>query len=205
MYHLVYNAFMKLTRGRPKAFDENEALTAAMNYFWEHGYANASLDKLLITMGIKKSSFYHTFGSKEQLFSRTLELYRKDMLHQLNSLKKDIGPKQTMLMLTTMTIKELQETGNVKGCLLVNSGQECYNKYYDLSHQIKMEFNFIQDLFISFIKEAQTLGEISSTKEAKVISGRYMNTLNGLIVTIQAGASQELIDDLVESLNEILE
>jgi len=68
-----------------------------------------------------------------------------------------------------------------------------------------MEFNFMQDVFETFIKEAQTLGEIQSKKEAKIISGRYMNTLNGLIVTIQAGASQELIDDLVESLKEILE
>lgn len=195
---------MHKTRGRPKAFDEDEVLASAMNYFWEHGYSNASLDNLLMAMGIKKSSFYHTFGSKEELFSRTLELYRKNISEYLNTLKKDIGAKATMLMLTELTIKELRETGNVKGCLLVNSGQECYNKYKDLSHQIKMEFTFIQELFTSFIAEAQLVGEITSTKEAKVISGRYMNSLNGLIVTIQAGASDELIDDIVESLREML-
>jgi TetR/AcrR family transcriptional repressor of nem operon len=196
---------MHKTKGRPKAFDEGEVLVAAMNYFWEHGYSHASLDNLLIAMGIKKSSFYHTFGSKEELFSRTLELYRKETLLYLNGLKKDIGPKATMLRLTELTIKELQETGNVKGCLLVNSGQECYNKYENLSHQIKMEFNFLQEVFVSFIKEAQALGEIKNTKEPKVIAGRYMNSLNGLIVTIQAGASDVLIDDIVESLKEILE
>jgi TetR/AcrR family transcriptional repressor of nem operon len=196
---------MHKTRGRPKAFDEGEVLAAALNYFWEHGYSNASLDNLLIVMGIKKSSLYHTFGSKEELFSRTLELYRKETLSYLNTLKKDIGPKATMLMLTELTLKELQETGNVKGCLLVNSGQECYNKYKNLSHQIKMEFNFMQELFTTFTKEAQALGEIKSTKEPKVIAGRYMNSLNGLIVTIQAGASDTLINDIVESLKEILE
>ena len=196
---------MYKTRGRPKAFDEGEVLASAMNYFWEHGYSNASLDNLLIAMGIKKSSFYHTFGSKEELFSRTLELYRNEMLIYFNMLKKDIGPKSTLFMLTEMTIKELKDTGNVKGCLLVNSGQECYNKYKNLSHQIKMEFNFMQELFTAFTKEAQALGEIKSTKESKVIAGRYMNSLNGLIVTIQAGASDELIDDIVESLKEILE
>jgi AcrR family transcriptional regulator len=196
---------MHKTRGRPKAFDENEALASAMNYFWIHGYTNASLDNLLIAMGIKKSSFYHTFGSKEKLFSRCLGLYRKEMLSQLKMLKQDIGPKETLLMLTHMTIKELRETGNVKGCLLINSGQECYNKYNDLSHQIKIEFNFMQELFESFIKEAQATQEIKSNKEAKILSGRYMNGLNGLIVTIQAGASDELIDDIVESLKEILE
>jgi len=208
MYHLVYNAHMTnkiQTRGRPKTFNETEALTAAMHYFWEHGYDNTSLDNLLKAMGIKKSSFYATFKSKEEVFSRCLALYREDSYKQLTALKEQVGPKQAMLMLTDITIKELEETGNVKGCLLINSGKECYNRYAELSHQIKMEFNFVQDLFVEFVKEAQKLGEITSKKDAHVISGRYMNTLNGLVVTIQAGATQALIDDLVESLKEILE
>ena len=208
MYHLVYNANMNKkiqTRGRPKTFDETEALTAAMHYFWEHGYDNTSLDNLLKAMGIKKSSFYATFKSKEEVFSRCLALYREDLYKQVKALKEQVGPKKAMLMLTDMTIKELEETGNVKGCLLINSGKECFNRYTDLSHQIKIELNFIQDLFVEFVKEAQELGEITSSKDAHVISGRYMNTLNGLVVTIQAGATQALIDDLVESLKEILE
>ena len=196
---------MTKTRGRPKAFDENEALTAAMNYFWEHGYDNTSLDNLLNVMGIKKSSFYSTFKSKEAVFSRSLELYRESMLSQLKALNREIGPKQTLLMLTTMTINELKDSGQVKGCLLVNSGQECYKKYAQLSQQIALEFNFFQELFSSFVKEAQQLNEISNSKDAKIIAGRYMNTLNGLIVSIQAGFTQEQIDDIVESLNEILE
>ena len=129
MYHLVYHVFIKhtiQTRGRPKTFDETEALTAAIYCFWKHGYDHTSLDNFLLAMGIKTSSFYATFKSKEELF-------------------------------------------------------------------------------ISFIQESQDKGEISKIKKAKTLAGRYMNTLNGLVVTIQAGASQELIDDLVENLKEILE
>ncbi|PHS30472.1 MAG: hypothetical protein COA92_09590 [Sulfurovum sp.] len=208
MYHLVYNASMinkTQTRGRPKEFDETEALTAAMHYFWEHGYDNTSLDNLLEVMSIKKSSFYATFKSKEELFSRCIDLYRQHSLEFLNTLNKDIGPKQTLLALTTHTINELEEFGKVKGCLLINSGQECYNKYPQLSQQVTKEFNTFNNMFEKLVKEAQVLGEIRSTKKASIISGRYMNTLNGLVVTIQAGASPELINDLVESLKEILE
>ena len=63
----------------------------------------------------------------------------------------------------------------------------------------------MQNIFINFIEEAQKSGEIKNKKEAKLLAGRYMNSLNGLIVTIQAGASKELIADVVESLKEILE
>jgi len=191
--------------GRPKSFDEDQILLLAMNYFWEHGYNDSSLENLLKVMNIKKSSFYCTFSSKEELFSRCLALYRNVLSAQLKDLEKDLGPKETMLMLATITINELKETGKVKGCLLVNSGQECYNKFNNLSQQITSEFNFFMDLFEGFVTKAQNLGEIKSNKNAKILAGRYMNTLNGLIVSIQAGISQEMINDIIESAKEILE
>ncbi len=208
MYHLVYNTSMNnkiQTRGRPKSFDETEALTAAMHYFWEHGYDNTSLDNLLVAMGIKKSSFYATFKSKEEVFSRTLDLYREQNIQHMYQLKNEIGAKKAMYTIAEQTLKELQETGKVRGCLLINSGKECYNKYDTLSHQIKEDFNYIFDLLIEFTQEAKDCGDIKNNKKAKVIAGRYMNALNGLVVTIQAGASQDLIDDLIENLKEILE
>lgn len=206
MYHLVYNIPMKTeTRGRPRTFDETEALTAAMNYFWEHGYDNTSLDNLLMTMNIKKSSFYATFKSKEEVFSRALTLYREQNLAFLQTLKEEIGAKQTLLAILFHTLDELQELGKVKGCLLINSGKECYRKYPELSNQVTIEFNTFNTLFTKLAKEAQEAGEISKKREAHSIAGRYMNALNGLIVTIQAGAKQELINDLVENLKEILE
>jgi len=195
---------MTKTRGRPKAFDENVVLAQAMEYFWEHGYENSSLDNLLLAMGIKKSSFYHTFKSKEELFSRCLTLYRHQNIQFLKSLKEELGPLQAMLMLTQLTVDQLNETGEVKGCLIANAGKECYNKYEELSRQVKAEFNAINNLFIEFVKEAQERGEIKSLKSSAVIAGRYINALNGLIITIQVGASKELVEDLVEHLNEIL-
>jgi TetR/AcrR family transcriptional regulator, transcriptional repressor for nem operon len=205
LYQVVYNCNMSATQGRPKSFDENEALALAMRYFWEHGYENTSLDNLLPAMGIKKSSFYHTFKSKEELFSRCLVFYRKETRKKMLELKQQIGPKRVMLALTEMTLQELEETGKIKGCLIMNSGKECYKRYTDLSHQIGIEFNFMLEMLNGFVKEAQDKGEITSTKDASVIAGRYMSVLNGLIVGIQAGASQELINDITLSLRELLE
>lgn len=196
---------MRTTVGRPKSFDEDEVLALAMNYFWEHGYENSSLDDLLTTMGIKKSSFYHAFKNKEDLFSRCLDLYGKTLLKHFETLKNEIGPKATLLALSEGMINELKETGKIRGCLLMNSGKECYNRHSALSHQIGVGLHFLLEECERFVKEAQERGEISQQKEAKIIAGRYINALNGMIVTIQAGASQELIDDLRENLRELLE
>ena len=196
---------MRIIQGRPKSFDEEEVLAVAMYYFWEHGYENTSLDNFLPVMGIKKSSFYHTFKSKEELFSRCLDFYCKETEKKMLELKQQVGPKNTILALTNMTLQELKETGKVKGCLIMNSGKECYKRYTDLSNQIALEFNFMIEMLNGVVKEAQDKGEITSKKDANIIAGRYMGALNGMIVGIQAGASQELIDDLSDNLRELLE
>ena len=61
--------------GRPREFDEINVLERAMEAFWARGYDGTSLQDLLLVMGLSKSSFYETFGSKHDLFLRALEHY----------------------------------------------------------------------------------------------------------------------------------
>ncbi|HHS91730.1 MAG TPA: TetR family transcriptional regulator [Campylobacterales bacterium] len=194
----------KELRGRPKTFDETEALTAAMYYFWDYGYDNTSLDNLLEAMKIKKSSFYATFKSKEEIFSRTLTLYQEFLEETLMQMKKEIGPKATLLAIPRFSIQELQETGKIRGCLLVNSSRECYTTYKELEAQINLQFNQMDTIFSALVTEAKELGEITNTREATKLKNLYLNTINGLIISIQSGANQETIDDIFESIDELL-
>lgn len=63
------------TRGRPRAFDRDQALARAMEVFWTKGYEGAQLVDLTAAMGINPPSFYAAFGSKEAAFREAVELY----------------------------------------------------------------------------------------------------------------------------------
>ncbi|WP_299745706.1 TetR/AcrR family transcriptional regulator [uncultured Tateyamaria sp.] len=61
--------------GRPRSFDEDEALMAAMNAFWTKGYAATSMKDLTTAMGISGPSIYSAFGDKRELYLKTIDRY----------------------------------------------------------------------------------------------------------------------------------
>lgn len=65
----------KRGRGRPRGFDRQRALQEAMKLFWDQGYEGTSFDDLTAAMCISPSSFYNSFGSKEQLYREAMTCY----------------------------------------------------------------------------------------------------------------------------------
>ncbi|WP_265518895.1 TetR/AcrR family transcriptional regulator [Nitratireductor luteus] len=65
-------------RGRPRAFDRNEALHRAMRLFWTRGYDGTSVSDLAEAMGINKPSLYAAFQCKEKLFYDAVALYERE-------------------------------------------------------------------------------------------------------------------------------
>lgn len=65
---------IKTSRGRPREYDSDEALTAALGEFRRRGYTATSLDHLSDATKMARPSLYAAFGNK-------LEIYRKAVRH----------------------------------------------------------------------------------------------------------------------------
>jgi AcrR family transcriptional regulator len=61
--------------GRPREFDREAALEAAMFLFWRKGFEAASMHDLCDAMGVSSPSLYAAFGSKEALYLAAIEHY----------------------------------------------------------------------------------------------------------------------------------
>ncbi|MEM9605177.1 MAG: TetR/AcrR family transcriptional regulator [Pseudomonadota bacterium] len=61
--------------GRPRTFDLDDALLAAMNTFWIKGFHGTSMKDLTRAMGISGPSLYAAFGDKRALYLKTIDRY----------------------------------------------------------------------------------------------------------------------------------
>src|ERR1700759_452011 len=117
----------KRGRGRPVVFNRTAALAAAMNLFWERGYEGTSFDDLIAAMGISASSFYNSFGSKEELYCEATQSYLEWAGQWFFAIFSDpsIDTKTAFARLFESTAEEFTRGDHPPGCMISLAGTHC--------------------------------------------------------------------------------
>jgi len=111
--------------GRPRGFDEDAALEAAMRVFWKKSYEGATMADLTEAMGINRSSMYAAFGDKESLFHRVMERYRADRMTYIRQALAQPSLRQVVAELIHGTAEFLSRPDNPRGCLSIQGALAC--------------------------------------------------------------------------------
>ena len=85
----------KAHRGRPRSFDRDAALAAAIKVFWDQGFEGASMAALAGAMGINAPSLYACFGSKEELFEEAVTRYQEEESRRVRADLEDAPTART--------------------------------------------------------------------------------------------------------------
>jgi AcrR family transcriptional regulator len=107
-------------RGRPRSFDEKEALEKAIPVFWSKGYDGVTIDDLVAGMGVGRPSLYAIFEDKRAIFLRALKVYAE--AKGARAAKALLAPQSLRDSLTNFlryAVESATEKGSVRGCLLV--------------------------------------------------------------------------------------
>jgi AcrR family transcriptional regulator len=87
--------------GRPRAFDEDEAVRAAVGLFGGRAYDGVSVDDLVTHLGVHRNSLYKTFGSKRGLYLVALRRHLADDVRPLAEALAAATDAATALRLVT--------------------------------------------------------------------------------------------------------
>ncbi len=109
--------------GRPRTFDEELVLEAAMLLFWRQGYEATSLAQLREATGLSSASLYGAFGSKEGLFARAVEHYVAGPGSVTDVIADEaLSPREAIARLLHGSIDMQTDPSHPRGCLVALSG-----------------------------------------------------------------------------------
>jgi AcrR family transcriptional regulator len=107
-------------RGRPRNFDEGEALQKATKVFWSKTYDGAAIDDLIAAMGVGRQSLYSVFGDKRTLFLRVLRAYaERKGAGAAKALFSPPALRDAIAGFLTHAVEAATEEGSIPGCLMV--------------------------------------------------------------------------------------
>jgi len=190
-------------RGRPRSFDEDEVLDALVALFWERGFEAASLNEIVDTSGLNKSSLYNTFGSKDELFERVLTRYMDIREATFNEAMAE-GTLDALLGFVDLMRVEVEGENGGRGCLAINSSTELGLRSDSVTELSNRYRTMMRDGLRGPLERAEQAGEIDSGM-ARVYADVLMSFAMSTAVTVRSGAGDNEISALFDSMESLIE
>ncbi|PCI21847.1 MAG: hypothetical protein COB62_02440 [Piscirickettsiaceae bacterium] len=184
--------------GRPLEFNPELAVKSAMELFWRNGYEATSLQNLISSMHLSKSSFYQTFHSKHALFQRCIQSYQSmladSFLQQLNT-----APSSKFFITSVFQNIADEAAGSTvpKGCLLMNTANEFSQNDPEISKMVLSSIESLINIFELAVTQSQQQGEIPIDKNPRSTAVYLVSSISGLRNMIKAGAERKTVDDII--------
>ena len=190
---------------RPKSFDEEKVLDAAIDCFWRNGLKAASIRDLADDMGIAGPSLYNAYGCKQSLFVQALERYADTRMRaRLTRLESGFPPRDAILEFFRETIDQTLQSPDGRGCLIVNTAMEVLPKDGELCGAVAVYLKEIEAFFLRNLKAGQENGTISCRSDAEDFARMLMALLLGIRVLARTRPERDLLEGAVSPALELL-
>ena len=179
-------------RGRPRAFDRDEALRAAMTVFWEKGYEGASLEELQSAMGaISPPSFYAAFGSKERLFFEVVDRFNSTIgARPIEALEGRPTARESVEAMLREAVDVFCGRGTPHGCPVILGGVHCAPASKTVEDKLRLCRLQVPDVFRKRLKRGVAEGDLPDVDLTSLVSF-YATFYLGLPMRAHDGASRD--------------
>jgi AcrR family transcriptional regulator len=190
--------------GRPRSFDEKDALEKATQVFWSKGYDGVTIDDLVTGMGVGRPSLYSIFGNKQTLFLRVLKAYAdKKGARAAKALLAPKGLRDALAGFLRYAVESATEEGSAQGCLAL-----CVAP---LVSDVKIR-EILQNGATATValvelrfQDGISAGEISSDFPVAARAMQTMDFVFGMTMRAQIGTPRKtLLNDVEEAVNLLL-
>jgi len=173
--------------GRPRQFDVDATLDAAMHAFWARGYEATSMADLMAATGLHKGSLYQAFGDKHSLFVQALKRYLDDMFRAGTSAIDTAPTPREGLERLAHTLIEItgEDHGEPRGCMALNALAELAPHDAEVRELLQGQVASIRRGVTTTVRRAQALGQVARERAPDVIADMLLMFVWGLATSMK--------------------
>ncbi len=190
----------------PEATREN-LLCCAFQEIYEHGYAGASLDRILANSGVTKGALYHHFGSKADLAHAVIdEVIRPFVLERwVEPLREADDPITTVIETCATLMSGMTDKEMACGCPLNNLAQELTNSDEEFREHIVAVFDEWRSGIADAFARGVELGTVRSDVDPAAIGAFLVAGIEGMATTAKSSRDRPLAMSVGKTFSQFLE
>lgn len=191
--------------GRPREFDTNEVLDAAISVFFRQGYQKTTLDDLTKAMKIERPSLYYAFGNKEKLYLLALKRYREKSQTEITRIfEENVDTKKAIENLLRMMAEYQLKDADCAGCLIVNTTVDCQEQTAAVRDAVKTLHTETEEMLFEIFQNGIKNGDLTSDTDSRSLAQFFNGVIQGMAVLARAQGSRQTLDNIItQSLNVI--
>ncbi|WGQ10771.1 TetR/AcrR family transcriptional regulator [Pedobacter gandavensis] len=159
-------------------FDEEVAISRAMDLFWKKGYTGTSMRELCDAMGVNASSIYNTIGDKHQLFLRCIKHYTESRMEaagkQLKLISSPFKAIEKFISASAYAI-----TNEPDSCLAIKTTFEMAVSDEQVQKILKRDNDFTYNLILDLVTKALEQKEITISQDREMLADFIINHFSG--------------------------
>ncbi len=191
--------------GRPREFDVDSAVDAAMRTFWERGYDGTSLSDLTQATGVGRQSLYLAVGDKQRLYLAALDRYRAQFFAPLVAALSGSADVRVTLREALLPLLDGSCADQPDGCLLVAAATERAGEDPQVRSRVIAAFSGLQTALLEAAQRARAGGLVAETVDLTGWAALTVATIQGLRVMAAAGSDRVTLVRALDSALAVLQ